>query len=194
MTSAPLAPGLEYAAKAMAGQKSKRRKRRNSPSGTRAVRSARREQQEAQQAQAIRERQSERRDRRTPGAVGERPPSPFGRLPVSEIAIFAGLVGLMVGLGSGNTVALLVGAVVCALGVAEVSAREHLSGFRSHTTLLAAIPAVLVEILIAVVLGVPKLRFLILLPPIPVFALCFWLLRGRFRVARQRRVAKTGRR
>ena len=38
--------------------------------------------------------------------------------------------------------ALAVGVVVCTLGVLEVTAREHFSGYRSHATLLAAIPAV----------------------------------------------------
>ena len=37
--------------------------------------------------------------------------------------------------------ALAVGALVCGLGVTEVTAREHFSGFRSHSALLAAFPA-----------------------------------------------------
>ena len=82
----------------------------------------------------------EQRGRSMLGKYGERPPSLFGGVPVSEIAIFVGLVGVVVGALSGAPVALGVGVVVCVLGVVEVTAREHFSGYRSHATLLAAIP------------------------------------------------------
>jgi hypothetical protein len=121
--------------------------------------------------------------------VGERPPSPFGGLPISEIAIFVGLIGLIVGLVEGG-VALLVGIIVIAFGVLEVTAREHFSGFRSHSTLLAALPAVGLEALLASTVGTPRHRGELLLPVIPVFAGAFWLLRTRFRAARQRRLAR----
>ena len=124
------------------------------------------------------------------GAIGERPPSPFGGLPVSEIAIAIGLVGVVVGYLESKGVAIAVGAIVCGLAVTEVTAREHFSGFRSHSTLLAAIPAVIVETLLVVVLGEPSNRALLLLPVIPVFAVCFWLLRRSFEAARHARVAR----
>ena len=43
------------------------------------------------------------------GIVGERPPSPFGGVPVSEIAIFAGLVAIVVWLIGGALPVLVVG-------------------------------------------------------------------------------------
>lgn len=176
----------------MAGQKSKRsRKKRNTSGTTKQVRSQRRVERTEKIESSIRERQSERRSRATPGAVGERPPSPFGGLPVSEIAIFAGLVGLIIGLAGSNNVALFVGAIVTAGGVAEVTAREHFSGFRSHTILLAAIPAVVVELVIALAFGIPHIRALILLPPIPIFAVGFWQFKRRFSSARQARVRRS---
>jgi hypothetical protein len=172
----------------MAHQKRRSRKPRSSPaSPPRAVPSQRREQRAVRQAAA--QRQSAAASR-TLGTVGERPPSPFGGLPISELAIFAGLVGIVVGVVTGGGPALVVGAIVCGLGVAEVSAREHFSGFRSHCTLLAAIPAVIVEAAIALLLGVPSNRALLLLPVIPVFAICFWLLRRSFASARHARVAR----
>jgi hypothetical protein len=123
------------------------------------------------------------------GAVGERPQSPFGGLPVSEVAIFAGGVGMVVGLIQGGP-SLIVGIVVCALGVLEVTAREHFSGYRSHTTLLAAIPAVGVEGALVTAIGSPRQRALLLLAVVPVYAGVFWLLRKRFQVARQARIAR----
>ena len=90
--------------------------------------------------------QREARSQRQLGTEGERPPSPFGGFPVSEIAILAGLVAVVVWLIRGGTATLVVGLVVCTLGVLEVTAREHFSGYRSHTTLLAAMPAVAISI------------------------------------------------
>jgi hypothetical protein len=149
------------------------------------VRSQRREQRIERQVRPA----PEPRSFGSSGTVGERPPGPFGGLPVSEILIFAGLVGLIVGLIQGGP-ALIVGIIVIALGVVEVTVREHFSGFRSHATFLAAVPAVAVEIALVISFGQPRQRGLLVLPVIPVFALAFWWLRGRFRRARQARLAR----
>jgi len=111
-------------------------------------------------------------------------------VPVSEIAIFAGAVGLIVGLLQGGGPALIVGLIVCALGVVEVTAREHFSGFRSHSVLLAAIPAVGLEAGLVAAVRQPRLSAPLLLMVAPVFALCFWLLRKRFQIARQARLVR----
>ncbi|MBV9424327.1 MAG: hypothetical protein JOZ98_15545 [Solirubrobacterales bacterium] len=132
----------------------------------------------------------QRRARSPMGAYGERPPSPFGGLPVSEIAIFAGAVGLIIGLIEGGGPALIVGVVVCTLGVVEVTAREHFSGYRSHATLLAALPAVGAGVAFVAVMGTPRSRALVLLVVVPVYAILFWFLRSRFQAARQARVAR----
>jgi hypothetical protein len=124
------------------------------------------------------------------GRVGERPPGPFGGLPVSELAILGGIVAVVVGVTRGSSTALAVGIVVCALGVLELTAREHFSGYRSHTALLAGIPAVALEAAIALVFGQPTRRPELLIPVIPAFLALFWVLRRRFRAARQARVAR----
>jgi uncharacterized membrane protein HdeD (DUF308 family) len=127
---------------------------------------------------------------RTLGTVGERPPGVFGGLPISELAILAGLIALVVGSVDSGGSAVDVGIVLMALGVTEVTAREHLSGYRSHTTLLAFMPAVIVEAIYALVIGAPRQRILLLAPVIPVFVICYWLLRRHFRVARHARLVK----
>jgi len=124
------------------------------------------------------------------GAYGERPPSPFGGLPVAEFAILAGTVALIFGVINHGGPALVGGVVICLLGVTEVTAREHFSGYRSHTVLLAAIPAVVVEFAIAVTVGPPAVRLLLLVPVAAVFGVCAWFLRKRFLIARQARIAK----
>jgi hypothetical protein len=131
-----------------------------------------------------------RRRTNTLSAYGERPPSPFGGVPVSEIAILAGAVALVIGVIRHGGPALLGGLVLCVLGVIEVTAREHFSGFRSHTVMLAAVPAVVAEALIAFTVGPPAARLLLLVPVAGVFAICAWFLRRRFLVARQARLAR----
>lgn len=183
----------------------KSRKRRNPASQPRAVASSRREERAALVAARQREAAADRRaavgrdDRRKPGVfgslgtVGERPPSPFGGLPISELAIFVGLIGCVVGIIQKGGPALDVGIAAVALGVIELTVREHWTGFRSHTTLLAAVPAVLTELILYEFYGNLRNHKWIAIPAIPVFAISFYLLRRRFLAARQRRTVQAAR-
>lgn len=166
-------------------QGSKRRARKARGGTPRAVASSRRD---ARAERERRDRSASRQAGRSLGTVGERPLGIFGGVPVSEFAIFAGMVALVVGMLNHGGPALELGIIVMGLGVTEVTAREHFSGFRSHTTLLAFMPAVICEAIYALVAGVPNQRILLLVPVIPIFALCYWLLRRHFRVARHARV------
>jgi hypothetical protein len=109
---------------------------------------------------------------------------------VSEFAILAGAVVLIIGVIRHSGLTLAGGVVLCLLGVTEVTAREHLSGYRSHTVLLAAIPAVVAEFVIVLTVGTPSIRVLLLVPVAAVFGACAWFLRRRFLVARQARLAR----
>ena len=169
----------------MSQPSSKRRARKARGGAPRAAPSTRRAKRADRERQA---RTVQARSDRTLGTVGERPPGIFGGVPVSEFAIFVGLVALVIGMLDHGGPALEVGIIVMALGVTEVAAREHFSGFRSHATLLALMPAVIVEAAYALVVGVPSQRILLLVPVVPIFALCYWLLRRHFRVARHARV------
>ena len=174
----------------MASQKSRKRSRKpraGQRTAPRAVQSRRREERAERSAS---ERRTAATADRTLGTVGERPPSPFGGLPISEVAIFAGIVGLVVGLITGGHAALAVGSIVCGLGVTEVTAREHFSGYRSHATLLAAIPAIVVEAVVVLTLGAPAQRFLLVVIAAGIWAPCFWLLKRSFRSARHARVVR----
>jgi hypothetical protein len=121
---------------------------------------------------------------------GDPPPNPFGGLPVSELAIFFGAIAVVVGWTATATPALVVGVVICVLGVVEVTAREHFSGYRSHTTLLAGIPAVGIGVGMIALVGGSLHRGTLLLVVIPVFGILFWLLRRRFVTARQARLVR----
>jgi hypothetical protein len=183
-------PRLTYPDATVASQKTKRRtrKRRGSGAGPRVVPSPRREERAERQAVQAR---VQRRSQRQLGTEGPRPEGPFGGLPVSEFAIFAGLVAIVVWLIRGGTATLIVGLVLITLAVLEFTAREHFSGYRSHATLLAAVPAVAIAVGVVGAIGTLKTRApLLIAVAAPIFTILFWFLRKRFLIARQERVAR----
>ncbi len=121
---------------------------------------------------------------------GEPPPSPFGGLPVSELAIFFGAISAIVGWINRAAPAWIVGIVVCALGVTEVTAREHFSGYRSHTTLLAGIAAAAVAVALIVLVGGALQRGAVLLIALAVFGILVLPLRKRHLRARHARLVR----
>jgi hypothetical protein len=67
----------------------------------------------------------------------ERPPAPWGKAPLAELVILAGIVSLVIGIVSGEQTAIGIGVALAGLGGLEVAIREHFAGYRSHTSLLA---------------------------------------------------------
>jgi hypothetical protein len=67
----------------------------------------------------------------------DRPAAPWGKVPLAELTILAGIVALIVGLVGRHPTALGLGVALAGLGGMEVAIREHFAGYRSHTTLLA---------------------------------------------------------
>lgn len=149
-----------------------------------------------------------RKDGRVSGAAlrraaeRERPRSLWHPLPVSEVLIFAGAVGVAIALFSSHPqshLALLgagIGAI--ALGSLEVALREHLAGFRKHTLLLSVIPAVAFHSAVILVLvafmKVPRwLSFPLLAPDLALFALAYRYLRRRYADASRERAWAAGR-
>ncbi len=143
------------------------------------------------------------RPHRDPGGVGERPVAPWHPFPLSELLIFLGLVAIAVAAAKGvftaksharaNLPILGAGIGSVVLGTLEFSVREHLSGYRSHSSLLAAVPTAIchggIAILVSSAGGPPALVVLgPLAVDIPVFWLLFRLLRARFDDARRERV------
>jgi hypothetical protein len=132
---------------------------------------------------------------------GERPHAPWHPLPLSELLILAGGVAFVIAvsrLGHGVSSAgplLLAGIAAVSLGTFEVTWREHSSGFRSHTLLLALLPVIVLHS--AVVLGYTAIaapsQFLnvgMFAIDIAVFVLLFRLLRVRFLDARARAASR----
>lgn len=74
---------------------------------------------------------------KAPPRADERPPAPWGSFPLAELTVLAGIVMLVIGVFGKSPTAIGVGVVLAGLGGLEVSLREHLAGYRSHTTLLS---------------------------------------------------------
>jgi hypothetical protein len=132
-----------------------------------------------------------------PQSLGERPQAPWHPVPVSELLILVGAIGTVVGLSKGAShggPALIVGLAAVIVGTLEFALREHRSGYRAHTVLLALLPTVIVYtgtllIVAAFVTPVPVgLKIAPLALALPLFTVMFKLLRGRFRDARRERV------
>jgi hypothetical protein len=124
----------------MASSSRKHRKRRSGEYRAPTTRSA------ARQAAAP----PARRPSRAPGGRrgrGDRPPSPWGSFPLVEITILIALVLLIAGFFMGNTrggVMILAGISLASLAALELALREHFTGYRSHTSVLAGFVGVIV--------------------------------------------------
>jgi hypothetical protein len=76
------------------------------------------------------------------------PPAPWGSFPLVEIAVLVGLVMLVLGFffvgGTRGPILIATGLALGSIGGLELTIREHFSGYRSHTILLAGVPALIV--------------------------------------------------
>jgi hypothetical protein len=116
--------------------KKRKRRRRSAP---RPAASAPAEGASADEAPQRPERSARRRNADGP------PEAPWGSFPLVELVIFIGLVALVAGFiagGGQGTILIITGLLFASLGGLELSVREHFSGYRSHTTLLAGLAAV----------------------------------------------------
>lgn len=142
---------------------------------------------------------------RSPAAptYGERPNAPWHPLPISELLILVGAIAAALGLvrsghdNAGGGRLLLAGLVAVGVGTIEVTLREHRSGYRSHTVMLAGLlvlvfDSVLVLALTAIT-SLPRLFSVALIAiDFALFAFLFKLLRARFLDARHARVIREG--
>lgn len=84
-------------------------------------------------------------ERKRAAAEDTRPPAPWGSFPLVELCVLVGIVLVVVGLIMGTdrgALAIGVGIGLAALGGLELAIREHFAGFRSHSSLLAGVPAI----------------------------------------------------
>jgi hypothetical protein len=130
-----------------------------------------------------------------PQSVGERPPAPWHPLPLSELLILVGAIGAAVGYArrpSHLSPTLLAGIAAVVIGTVEVTLREHRSGYRSHTVMLALLPTIVFHSVVALTVAaftqVPRLLNVgLLVLDGALFAFLYKLLRARFLDARRER-------
>ena len=145
------------------------------------------------------ERDAARRERRTETPLGkarlasrrvagrpgadERPAARWGGFPLSELLVALGIGVIVWGaLSDGDTRNERIGGglIIAALGGLELAVREHLAGFRSHTTMLAGAAAFAVVTVLALGPGPHTLGVLLIIGGL-VFATSFYGLRQLFR-------------
>jgi hypothetical protein len=136
------------------------------------------------------ERDAARRERATTAqprprarrATGERPPAPWGSFPLSELVILLGIVLILWGAarGSGGGEMVAAGLVIASLGGGELALREHIGGYRSHSSLLAGVAAFVAVTVVALGLGPVSIWVLIVLGAV-VFGVTFYAMRELFK-------------
>jgi hypothetical protein len=120
--------------------------------------------------------------RRRPGR-SERPPAPWGSFPLSELVILAGIVVIFWGIFSGGDQGnerVGAGLVLASLGGGELALREHLGGYRSHSSLLAGVAAFVAVTVVAIGLG-PVELWVLLIVAVTVFGGTFYAMRELFK-------------
>ena len=157
-----------------------RRSRKRTTAGGAAAATSRAERDAARRARTAGARPRSRAGR---PSIDDRPPAPWGSFPLTELVILIG-IGLMVwGFatgGSDGNLRLVGGLGLASLGGLELAVREHLAGYRSHSSLLAGAAAFFV--VTALVLGPgPHRVWILVLVAAAVFAAAFYGLRELFK-------------
>src|SRR4051794_10144637 len=79
-------------------------------------------------------------------SIEDRPKPPWHPVPLVELCVLVGIVLLVLGAldlkSDRGKLMLVLGMALGSLGGLDTALREHLAGYRSHTTVIAALPAV----------------------------------------------------
>jgi len=116
-------------------------------------------------------------------SIDERPPPLWGSFPLTELVTLGGIVLMVWGFLSGpeeGRARIAGGLAIASLGGLELAIREHVTGYRSHTTMLAAATGIVVIVALGLGAGVGFLPAL-LLAGLAAFAVSFYWLRGLFK-------------
>lgn len=112
----------------------------------------------------------------------ERPKAPWHPFPLVELCVLVGLVLIVLGFldldSDRGRLMLLFGMVLASLAGLHTVAREHFAGFRSHSTVLAGLPAVAVA---GAGFFARAPWILVLVAPVVTFVAAFVLFRNAFR-------------
>lgn len=110
------------------------------------------------------------------------PPAPWSPFPLVELTILFGIVLIVlgfVGVADRRALLLVCGFALVTLASLELSLREHFSGYRSHSALLAGAAAVIVDV--PLFFWTRLAQEILLAVGVAVFAASFFALRAAFR-------------
>ena len=116
-------------------------------------------------------------------SIDDRPPPLWGAFPLTELVTLCGIVLMVWGFLSGpdeGRSRIAGGLAIASLGGLELAIREHVTGYRSHTTMLAAATGILVIVVLGLGAGVGLLPVL-LAAGLAAFGASFYWLRGLFK-------------
>jgi len=104
--------------------------------------------------------------RRARASLEDRPRAPWGAFPLTELLTLAGIIlmawGFLAGGGQSGNRKIAAGLLIASLAGLELAIREHLAGFRSHTTLLSGAFAILAIVALGLGAGLDTLGLLLL--------------------------------
>jgi hypothetical protein len=121
--------------------------------------------------------------RRPPPALSRRarldeaPKAPWSPFPLVELCIFIGLVLIVVGFVAAKALFVICGVALVGVASLELALREHFAGYRSHSSLLAGICAILAAIPVWLL---PVPQPLVLLVGVVAFAIALFGFRRAF--------------
>jgi hypothetical protein len=117
-------------------------------------------------------------------APEDRPPAIWAPFPLTELVTFGGIVlmvwGFLSGIGPDGNKRLGAGLAIASLAGLELAVREHVTGYRSHSALLAGALAIVVIVALGLGAGVKTLGVLLIAGGIA-FVLALFGLRAVFR-------------
>jgi hypothetical protein len=111
-----------------------------------------------------------------------RPKAPWHPVPLVELSVLAGIVLIVVGLinraDPQGRLAIVFGVGLASLAGLDTALRDHFGGFRSHSSLLAAMPTILTAIL----MGLLGVTIPVVLPAaVLVYVIAFFAFRASFK-------------
>ena len=116
--------------------------------------------------------------------MDDRPPALWAPVPLTELLILTGIAlmtwGFLSGADGDGNAKIAAGLGIASLAGLELTVREHVTGFRSHTTLLAGGAGILVIVGLGLGVGLDNFGVL-LIAGVAVFAGAFYGLRELFR-------------
>ena len=115
-----------------------------------------------------------------------RPKALWAPFPLTEIGMAAGIAIFGLGFATNDVRTLAIGAIVLAVVTGELCLREHFSGFRSHTLLLAALPVAVAHGLVVLAITRDYRGPVALAVDLVAGGALAWWLHGRFIRAHER--------